>query len=85
MVLFCIAPCLYSHFKDRLPDTYALGVLELVAFVLCLWGFVELLCLRGTRGPNRFGPDPLAPIDTRRRWEQQSELEFVPHRAGPSA
>ena len=43
MVPFYTAPCLYSHFKDRLPDTYAVGVLELVAFVLCLWGFVELL------------------------------------------
>lgn len=23
-----------------------------------LWIFIELGCLRGTRGPNRFGPDP---------------------------
>jgi uncharacterized membrane protein YhaH (DUF805 family) len=27
--------------------------------VLGIWGFVELGCLRGTAGPNRFGPDPL--------------------------
>jgi uncharacterized membrane protein YhaH (DUF805 family) len=85
MIPFYIASGLYSHLKDRLPDTYAVGVLGVVAFVLCLWGLVELLCLRGTRGPNRFGPDPLAPSDTRPPWEQQSELEFVPHRAGPSA
>ena len=24
-----------------------------------IWAFVELGCLRGTLGPNRFGPDPL--------------------------
>ncbi len=84
MVPFYIAPGLYGHFKDRLPDTDAVGVLGGVAFVLCLWGFVELLCLRGTRGPNRFGPDPLAPIDTRPSWAQQTELEFVAHAAGPS-
>ena len=79
-----IAPSIFNRLEGRLPDTYAVGVLELVAFVLCLWGFVELLCLRGTRGPNRFGPDPLAPIDTRPGWVQQTELEFVPHRADPS-
>ena len=27
--------------------------------VLVIWGFIELGCLRGTAGPNRFGPDPL--------------------------
>ncbi len=33
---------------------YILGV------VVLIWTFVELGCLRGTPGPNRFGPDPLA-------------------------
>jgi uncharacterized membrane protein YhaH (DUF805 family) len=32
---------------------------ELVSLALMIWGFVELGCLRGTVGPNRFGPDPL--------------------------
>ena len=84
IVPLLIAPGVFNRLAGRLPDTYAVGVLELVAFVLCLWGFIELLCLRGTRGPNRFGPDPLAPIDTRPGWAQQTELEFVPHRADPS-
>jgi len=30
-----------------------------VAFVFSVWLFVEMGFLRGTRGPNRFGPDPL--------------------------
>jgi uncharacterized membrane protein YhaH (DUF805 family) len=29
--------------------------------VLFWWGFIEIGFLKGTKGPNRFGPDPLAP------------------------
>lgn len=35
-------------------------VFSLASVALSVWGFVELGCLRGTPGPNRFGPDPLA-------------------------
>lgn len=28
-------------------------------FVVGIWFFIELGCLRGTAGPNQFGPDPL--------------------------
>jgi len=35
-------------------------VLRLGSFALAIWAFVELYCLRGTVGDNRFGPDPLA-------------------------
>jgi len=31
-----------------------------VATLIALWAFIELYCLRGTKGDNRFGPDPLA-------------------------
>jgi len=51
------------------------------AFVFTIWGFVEMYCLRGTKGRNRFGPDPLAPRDTRPGWDQQSEIEMVPNKA----
>jgi hypothetical protein len=54
-------------------------------FIATIWGLVEMCFLKGTSGPNRFGPDPLAARDTALRWDQHSELEFVPHRAGPSA
>lgn len=33
-------------------------VLQIVAFGLMLWGGVELYCLRGNSGENRFGRDP---------------------------
>jgi len=34
-------------------------LVHILAIALAIWGFVELGCLRGTRGANRFGPDPL--------------------------
>jgi hypothetical protein len=35
-------------------------VLELAAFALIIWGFVEIGCLRGIEGSNRYGPNPLS-------------------------
>jgi len=35
-------------------------VLGLWIFVVTVWFLIELGFFRGTRGPNRFGPDPLA-------------------------
>jgi uncharacterized membrane protein YhaH (DUF805 family) len=40
-------------------------VLALAGFALTIWGFVEIGCLRGTTGPNIYGPDPL--LQTKRR------------------
>lgn len=36
-------------------------VLSLLTLGFSIWILVELGCLRGTVGPNRFGPDPLDP------------------------
>jgi uncharacterized membrane protein YhaH (DUF805 family) len=83
MVPFVVAPGLFGHFEELPADSYAVALLGLAMFVLYTWGLVELYWLRGTRGPNRFGPDPLAPIDTRPPWDQMSEIEFVPHKASP--
>ncbi len=87
MVPFFIAPGLLNRLRDWIDDPTAALFVSAIAFGLTVWCTVELLCLRGTRGPNRFGPDPLAPADasdTRPGWDQQSELDFVPHRADPS-
>ena len=35
------------------------GVAYVIACLICFWAFIELYFLRGTRGENRFGPDPL--------------------------
>jgi uncharacterized membrane protein YhaH (DUF805 family) len=85
MLPFFAAPGLYGQFEDQLGDSYPAAFVGLVIFIAFIRGYVEMGFLRGTRGPNRFGPDPLAPVDRRPRWDQNSELEFVPHRAGPPA
>jgi uncharacterized membrane protein YhaH (DUF805 family) len=35
------------------------AIIWALGFAVLVWAFVELGCLRGTLGPNRFGPDPL--------------------------
>jgi uncharacterized membrane protein YhaH (DUF805 family) len=87
IVPFVIAPALLDRLRPSIDDPTAAIVVSAIGSGLSVWWFVELLCLRGTHGPNRFGPDPLAPAETndaRPAWDQQSELEFVPHRADPS-
>jgi uncharacterized membrane protein YhaH (DUF805 family) len=37
-----------------------IGLFGAVAFAIGVWAFIELGCLRGTLGPNQYGPDPLA-------------------------
>ena len=86
MVPFFAVPGLYNQFADRLPDSHADLPLSIAVAALCIWGFVEMYFLKGSRNTNRFGPDPLAPQprrDTRPPWDQQSEIEMVPHQAGP--
>jgi uncharacterized membrane protein YhaH (DUF805 family) len=84
IVPFIVVPGLYGPFCNLLGASDAVPFIRIAMFMALIWGFVEMCLLRGTRGPNRFGPDPLAPRDTRPREDQQNELEFVPHRAGPS-
>jgi uncharacterized membrane protein YhaH (DUF805 family) len=59
LVLFYVAPGVASGIGDQME--YLGFVLHLVAFAITVWAFVELGCLRGSIGQNRFGPDPLAP------------------------
>ncbi len=44
-----------------LGSAIIMWVLYLVALAIWVWAFVELGCLRGTVGPNQYGPDPLTP------------------------
>lgn len=86
MVPFFVIPGLYNQFADRLPDSYFMMLPALIVFVLSVWGFVEMYCLKGSRKTNRFGADPLTPPpprDTRPRWDQRSEIEMVPRKASP--
>lgn len=82
MATLLVAAPPFDQIIEWLPDVpgflLAIGIL-----VLWIWGSVELFFLKGSRGPNRFGADPLTPIDTRPPWDQQSEIEIVPHTASP--
>jgi uncharacterized membrane protein YhaH (DUF805 family) len=58
LLLFYVLPSLLQGIADQVGG---LGVvLNLAGFALTIWGLVELGFLRGTPGPNQYGPDPLA-------------------------
>ena len=59
LLLFYLAPGVLSAAGNHAGDVGI--ILHLASFAITVWAFVELGCLRGTVGPNRFGPDPLAP------------------------
>jgi uncharacterized membrane protein YhaH (DUF805 family) len=62
-VLFVLGPNALFALGQYLTSTALAGTISyavhVLAMALAIWGFVSLGCLRGTRGPNRFGPDPL--------------------------
>jgi uncharacterized membrane protein YhaH (DUF805 family) len=88
IIPFVFATGIYGQFGNRLGGSWPAGLIGLAVFVGSIWGGVEMYALKGTRGLNRFGPDPLEPLDSRTRnvpnWDQRGELEFVPHSASPS-
>jgi uncharacterized membrane protein YhaH (DUF805 family) len=57
LLLFYAAPSLLSSVANHMESGGFL--LHLAGFAITVWAFVELGCLRGTVGPNRYGPDPL--------------------------
>jgi uncharacterized membrane protein YhaH (DUF805 family) len=61
IVLFYFAPSMLSGAQASGSGGGAM-LLMLVGFAVSVWSFIELACLRGTRGPNRYGPDPLGSL-----------------------
>jgi uncharacterized membrane protein YhaH (DUF805 family) len=57
-ILATIAIMVGTFMED---STIIATLLGLLAFAICVWAFIELGCLRGTIGVNRYGPDPVAP------------------------
>jgi uncharacterized membrane protein YhaH (DUF805 family) len=48
---------------DKIPEaagTVLQFIFGLASFAISIWAFVELGCLGGTAGPNKYGSDPLA-------------------------
>jgi 3-hydroxybutyryl-CoA dehydrogenase len=61
LLVFYLVPTVLSWIsailsRDGIGFLFALGSLA-----ISIWALVELGCLRGTVGPNRYGEDPLAP------------------------
>jgi uncharacterized membrane protein YhaH (DUF805 family) len=74
IVPFCVAPSLlYTLLWLDVPLTVAL-IVSALGFGLALWGFVELFCLKGSGGPNRFGPNPLPKKQAKPRGEPRIGL-----------
>jgi uncharacterized membrane protein YhaH (DUF805 family) len=59
LLVFYALPTILSTAADRMEDVEFI-LLHAVSFGISVWAFVELGCLRGTVGPNRYGPDPLS-------------------------
>ena len=59
LLVFYALPGILSTVGNRMDDLGFL-ILHVVSFAISLWAFVELGCLRGTSGPNQYGPDPLS-------------------------
>ena len=59
LLVFYALPTILSTAADRTEDVQFI-ILHLISFGITVWAFVELGCLRGTVGSNRYGPDPLS-------------------------
>lgn len=59
VLVFFVLPAIIGIGADTIEGTGS-WALNAISIVLNIWGFVELGCLRGTQGPNEYGPDPLA-------------------------
>ena len=62
ILIFYILPAVLNAIARGMAHGSGAGfglVLSLVALAISIWAFVELGCLRGTVGPNQYGPDPL--------------------------
>ena len=60
MVPFFVLPILLDKAAEWPGAPNVDFFFALVAFGINIWAFVEIFCLKGTKGPNVFGPDPLA-------------------------
>jgi uncharacterized membrane protein YhaH (DUF805 family) len=57
LLLFYLVPSILPNIGGHAGPAEI--VLALIGLGISIWAFVEIGCLRGTAGPNRYGPDPL--------------------------
>ena len=58
ILLFWLGPSILGSWPAA-TDIGGGFMLSLAAAAIAIWAFVELGCLRGSPGPNQYGPDPL--------------------------
>jgi uncharacterized membrane protein YhaH (DUF805 family) len=58
ILVFWLLPGILNAAGMSAGDIPAL-ILMVASFGISVWGFVEIACLKGTTGPNSYGPDPL--------------------------
>jgi uncharacterized membrane protein YhaH (DUF805 family) len=62
VLLYWVAPFVMLSIGFAVgSDTLVVSVLGFLALAIGLWSLIDLGCLRGTIGQNKYGPDPLAP------------------------
>ena len=62
VLLYWVAPVVMLSIGLAVgSDTLVVSILGFLALAIGLWSLIELGCLRGTIGQNKYGPDPLAP------------------------
>jgi uncharacterized membrane protein YhaH (DUF805 family) len=56
LLVFYVLPGIVDAIGNQFGVSF---IFSLAAFALSIWGLVEMGFLRGTIGPNQYGPDPL--------------------------
>jgi uncharacterized membrane protein YhaH (DUF805 family) len=61
LLLFWLVPSVLNGIGQTVASNSAamMGVVALIGAGIAIWGFVEIACLKGTTGPNDYGPDLL--------------------------
>lgn len=59
LLVFIGGPVLLSAFSLLVDDNW---LVSLASTAIAIWMIVELGCLRGTVGPNQYGPDPVPAV-----------------------
>jgi uncharacterized membrane protein YhaH (DUF805 family) len=55
------APCLMAGMAAMKHGSLPSLIAHWVSVLIGLWVFIDLFCLKGTKGENKYGADPLAP------------------------
>lgn len=58
ILVFWVLPGVLNAASAFVADIPAIA-LAIASVGISIWGFVEIACLKGTAGPNAYGPDPL--------------------------